>query len=61
MRAPEMQMLELFEVYEADGSLLMVTSAASHIRLEPGDVVYRRVWSTCAEPVEYNRAGRGDA
>jgi hypothetical protein len=48
--APRLQGLDLFEVYEADGSLLYVTSALDRATLEPGDRVYRRVWATAAAP-----------
>ena len=47
---------DLFEHYESNGSLLVVTSDASAIRLEPGDFIVRRVWSTAAMPYVYNEA-----
>jgi hypothetical protein len=55
--APQVQGLDLFEQYERDGSLLVVTSDASGLRLEPGDFIVRRPWATAAEAVEVNRAG----
>lgn len=42
--------LELFEHYEPGGSLLVVTSDASTLDLEPGDFVVKRVWSTGVMP-----------
>lgn len=47
--APTPQGLVLFEVYEANGSLLLVTSALDRSELEPTDRVYRRPWATAAE------------
>lgn len=55
MTAPRLQSLVLFEVYEGSGDLLLVTSDATDIRLQPGDVVYRREWMTCSTPHEHNR------
>lgn len=55
--APKVQGLDLFEQYEVSGDLLLVTSDASALRLEPGDFIVRRIWSTAAEPIEVNRAG----
>lgn len=46
--APSVQGLELFEVYEPDGSLLFVTSDASLIERIEGDTVYKRPWATSA-------------
>lgn len=56
LSAPSIQGLDLFEQYEADGSLLVVTSDRSALRLEPGDVIVRRAWATAAELIEINRA-----
>jgi hypothetical protein len=47
---------DLFEHYEKDGSLLVVTSDATAIRLEPGDFIVRRLWSTAVMPYIYNSA-----
>lgn len=49
-RTPEAMVM--FEVYEADGSLLVVTSDATAARdaMEPGDRIYRRAWSTPIAP-----------
>lgn len=55
-KAPRLQGLDLFEHYEHTGSLLVVTSDASTLRLEPGDFIVRRAWATAAEPHEHNRA-----
>lgn len=60
MSAPTVQGLVLFEQYEASGSLLVVTSDKTALRLEPGDFIVRRPWATAADAVEVNRAG-GDA
>lgn len=56
MSAPVVQGLILFEKYEADGNLLVVTSDRSALQLEPGDFIVRRPWATAAPPVEVNRA-----
>lgn len=48
--APTPQGLDLFEVYEANGALLLVTSALDRSELQPTDRVYRRPWATAAEP-----------
>lgn len=47
---PAVQGLDLFEVYEANGSLLFVTSALDRSELDPTDVIYRRPWATAAKP-----------
>lgn len=47
---------ELFEHYERGGLLLVVTSDASAIHLEPGDFIVKRVWSTAVMPYVYNEA-----
>ena len=47
---PGMQALDVFEVYERDGALLVVTSDLSGVQLRRGDRVVRRRWSTCALP-----------
>lgn len=60
MSAPELQGLVLFEHYEASGALLVVTSDASALQLEPGDVIYRRPWATAAQAVAHNRAVSDD-
>lgn len=52
--------LELFEHYEEGGSLLVVTSDASVLRLEPGDFIVKRLWSTAVVPYIYNRAPGAD-
>lgn len=54
--APLVQGLELFEHYEADGTLLVVTSDPSSLTLEPGDSVVRRTWATAATPTDVTRA-----
>lgn len=59
-QAPQVQGLDLFEQYEASGELLVVTSDASALRLEPGDFIVKRVWATAADPVEINRAAVSD-
>ena len=60
MAAPQLQGLVLFEHYEKDGSLLVVTSDASAVQpLKPGDFIVKRPWSTAAEPEEFNRARGG--
>lgn len=46
--APTPQGLVLFEVYEASGSLLLVTSDSILIHTEPGDRVIRRPWATAS-------------
>lgn len=48
--------LELFEHYEQGGSLLVATSDATALRLEPGDFIVKRIWSTAVVPYIYNRA-----
>ena len=48
--------LDLFEHYQEDGYLLVVTSDATALRLEPGDFIVRRMWSTAVAPCVYNRA-----
>lgn len=48
---------EMFEHYQQDGYLIVVTSDATAIRLEPGDFIVKRVWSTAVVPYVYNRAG----
>jgi hypothetical protein len=55
--APTLQGIDLFEVYEADGSLLLVTSALDRATLEPGDRVYRRAWATAAVPTRVIPSG----
>ncbi len=59
MDAPAIQGITLFEHYEANGSLLLVTSDASALRLEPGDFIVRRPWATAANPEPVNRARGG--
>ncbi len=49
VKAPrEVEGMVLFEVYEANGSLLYVSSTLDRAALEPGDTVYRRAWATAA-------------
>lgn len=48
--------LELFEHYEQDGSLLVATTDASVLQLEPGDFIVKRLWSTAVMPYIYNEA-----
>lgn len=48
-QVPNTQGLDLFEVYEATGALLLVTSDATLAELQPGDVMVRRAWATSAE------------
>lgn len=43
--------MEMFEIYEANGSLLYVSSALNVEDLQASDVVYRRAWATAAKPV----------
>ena len=50
--------LDLFEHYEEGGSLLVVTSDASALRLELGDFIVKRPWSTAVVPYIYNQARR---
>lgn len=59
--APDVQGLVLFEQYEADGSLLLVTSDATTLRLEPGDFIVKRPWATASPAVEVNRARTTEA
>lgn len=47
---PRLQGLDLFEVYEAGGQLLVVTSDLTSVNVQPGDVVIRRPWATAATP-----------
>lgn len=47
-KAPTVQGLDLFEVYESTGALLVVTSDLTSVNVEPTDVVYRRAWGTTA-------------
>lgn len=54
--APELQGLVLFEQYEADGSLLVVTSDATALRLKSGDFIVRRPWATSAPAEEISRS-----
>lgn len=53
---PQFYGFDLFEHYEAGGHLLLVTSDANAIRLEPGDFVVKRLWSTATMPYVHNRA-----
>lgn len=46
---PKVQGLDLFEVYEAGGGLLLVTSDATLAELQSGDKMVRRAWATSAE------------
>lgn len=48
MTAPKVQGIVLFEQYEANGSLLFVTSDASLIERVDGDQLYKRPWATGA-------------
>ena len=57
--APDVQGLVLFEQYEANGTLLFVTSDRTALQLEPGDFIVRRPWATAAPAVQINRA-RGE-
>ncbi|KQP63040.1 hypothetical protein [Nocardioides sp. Leaf285] len=54
--APDVQGLDLFEVYEEDGSLLLVTSDISQHTPAPGDRIYRRLWATAAPASPTRRA-----
>lgn len=47
-RTPEA--LVLYEQYEADGNLLLVTSDVTLLDLAPSDSLVRRMWSTGNEP-----------
>lgn len=53
--------LDLFEHYEPGGMLLVATSDASTIRLEPGDFIVKRLWSTAVMPYVYNEARKDGA
>lgn len=55
MSAPTPQGLVLFEVYEASGALLYVSSTIDRSELDPTDVIYRRPWATAAEPEQVRR------
>ena len=52
---PRARTLHLFEVYEADGSLLVVTSDLTSVDRQPGDRIVRRPWFTSDEPAEVIR------
>lgn len=54
--APRVQGLDLFEHYEANGNLLVVTSDWSTSSVEPGDTIYRRPWATAAPAQMHARA-----
>ncbi|NGZ99649.1 hypothetical protein G5V59_02635 [Nocardioides sp. W3-2-3] len=45
--APRLQGLDLFEVYEANGALLLVSSSLPD-DLDPTDRIYIRPWATSA-------------
>lgn len=49
--APKVQGLDMFEVYEDSGALLVVTSDLTSVNVAPTDVVYRRPWATAAPAV----------
>lgn len=53
--------MELFEVYEADGSLLYVSSFLDRAQLDPGDFVVRRPWATSAKPTSVIPPGEPEA
>lgn len=57
---PQFYGIEMFEHYGSEGYLLVVTSDASEIRLEPGDFIVKRMWSTAVVPYIHNRAKAGD-
>lgn len=57
---PQFFGLELFEHYQEDGHLLIVTSDYSAIQLEPGDFIVKRMWSTAVAPHVYN-SGSGES
>lgn len=51
----------LFEHWEnalGRPSLLLVASSPDEMRLQPGDVILRRVWAPAGRPEVYNEAGR---
>ncbi len=50
--------LDLFEHYEEGGSLLVVTSDASTLEIEPDDFIVKRLWSTAVVPYVYNEAAK---
>lgn len=55
--ASAVERMDMFEVYDSEANLLLVTSDVSAISdLQPGDTVYRRSWSTDAEAVLYHQA-----
>lgn len=54
--APAVQGLDLFEVYERDGSLLLVTSDISQHTFAAGDYAFRRPWATAAPATLVRRA-----
>lgn len=47
---------QMFEHYQEDGYLIVVTSDATALRLEPGDFIVKRLWSTAVVPYIYNEA-----
>ena len=50
LAVPSIAGLTMFEVYEANGSLLFVASNLDGWEREVGDYVVRRPWATAAEP-----------
>ncbi len=53
---PQFYGIEIFEHYQQDGYLLIATTDASALRLEPGDFIVKRMWSTAVAPYIYNSA-----
>ena len=53
---PQFYGFELFEHYQQDGHLLVITSDASALRLKPGDFIVKRMWSTAVVPYIHNHA-----
>jgi hypothetical protein len=51
LEVPAVSGMDLFEVYEASGSLLLVASTLESIDPQPGDYIVRRPWATAAAPV----------
>lgn len=49
--------LDLFEVYEANGSLLYVSSFLDSRDFGPSDVIFRRPWATAAKPLRRTENG----
>lgn len=55
-KAPTYYGLELFEHYDKNGYLMVATSDMSSVRLEPGDFIVKRLWSTAVVPYIFKQA-----